>query len=162
MLVGTRGIEPPFSPWAALTSKERLAPRHTRSRRVFPYCARLSGPPDRENHLLIDCHNRNRRRVACGASFRTSYNPSVCSAKQCPRNIGGSSWNRTTFTGWHTPSPSLLSLIWFSCGTSTVHNCQGMPVFPGCHGSCSVIRGNRPFSSVARTIAKQGCTSARQ
>lgn len=88
-LVGTRGIEPPFSPRAALTSKERLASRHTRTRRVFPCNARLSGLPDRENRLLVGCHNRNRRRAACGASFRTSYNPSDYSAMQCPRSIGG-------------------------------------------------------------------------
>ena len=58
-LVGTRGIEPPFSPLAALTSNEWLALWYTRSRRAFPCNARLSGPPNGDNCLLIDRYNRN-------------------------------------------------------------------------------------------------------
>ncbi len=41
-LVGARGIEPPFFPRVALTSKEWLTSRHTRSRRVLPCSAGLS------------------------------------------------------------------------------------------------------------------------
>ena len=59
MLAGTRGIEPPFSPLAALTSNEWLALWYTRSRRAFPCSARLSGLPNGDNCLLIDCYNRN-------------------------------------------------------------------------------------------------------
>lgn len=59
LLAGTRGIEPPFSPLAALTSNEWLALWYTRSRRAFPCSACLSGLPNGDNCLLIDRYNRN-------------------------------------------------------------------------------------------------------
>lgn len=61
----------------------------------MPSKPRLSRVPDKEYRLLDDCHTRNRRRAACGASFRTSYNPSDYTANQCPRNIGGPFGGRT-------------------------------------------------------------------
>lgn len=141
-LAGTRGIEPPFSPRAALTSKERLTSRHTRSRRVFPCNARLSGLSDRENRLLVGCHNRNRRRAACGASFRTSYNPSGCSAMQRPRSIGGAGELNPQLTadfrraGYCPNIGQRFRLIAATCASLLLNYSRSYPhvepVFPGC------------------------------
>lgn len=85
MLAGTRGIEPPFSPLAALTSNEWLALWYTRSRRAFPCNARLSGLPNGDNCLLIDRYNRNDAMQLVGLrSGLPKTHPSVqCRAAIC-------------------------------------------------------------------------------
>ena len=85
LLAGTRGIEPPFSPLAALTSNEWLALWYTRSRRAFPCSACLSGLPNGDNCLLIDRYNRNDAMQLVGLrSGLPKTHPSVqCRAAIC-------------------------------------------------------------------------------
>ena len=89
LLAGTRGIEPPFSPLAALTSNEWLALRYTRSRRAFPCNARLSGLPNGDNCLLIDRYNRNDAMQLVGLrSGPPKTHPSVqCRAAICTTRV---------------------------------------------------------------------------
>lgn len=76
-LVGARGIEPPFSPWVALTSKEWLTPRHTRSRRVLPYRAGLSRLPSVGLFIQRHCTERGRS----GAAWRNRTDTSGSKGK---------------------------------------------------------------------------------
>ena len=164
MLAGTRGIEPPFSPLAALTSNEWLALWYTRSRRAFPCNARLSGLPNGDNCLLIDRYNRNDAMQLVGLrSGLPKTHPSV----QCrtailhrarlgiePACLG----NRTPLHTATAPSLRPVSTEHW-CGVpelnrqkrvkqpcpQTLH--RMLPVFPGCHRLPQNTAHNRKHGS---------------
>lgn len=111
MLAGTRGIEPPFSPLAALTSNEWLALWYTRSRRAFPCNARLSGLPNGDNCLLIDRYNRNDAMQLVGLrSGLPKTHPSVqCRAAICTTRVWESNphaWESNPASYRHGSKPS--------------------------------------------------------
>ena len=171
LLAGTRGIEPPFSPLAALTSNEWLALWYTRSRRAFPCSARLSGLPNGDNCLLIDRYNRNDAMQLVGLrSGLPKTHPSV----QCrtailhharlgiePARLGdrtplhtatAPSLRPVSTEHWRGVSESNRLLLSLRSATvrewlAPYNNPAYAPVFPGCHRLPQSTAHNRKHGS---------------